>query len=195
MKIILNESQYKKLIDSELDEMMMSDHGGVRVDSRIFDPKKKFLTVVVGNPTDHYSKFEDIFRVFKEDKILEDIKRKLDYLSKKNFFFKNKVGIILHKFNFNPKNDYLPILSGPNYLTPEEKKELINDPKNVIYYSDKQKHEGERTIGDCLLAVAEGDSIITIYFGRIGYFNKNLKEIITDPYSIEFYLKEKSFKK
>lgn len=184
MKIIISESQYKNLMENSLDEMMMSAHAFTRVYERFLDPKRRFLIVTVGESRkgDYY--FEDVGKIFKTDEMIDEFKKRINYILRRNISVEKEVGIIIYKFNFKISD----ILWNKGW-NPSKLNNIINLSRNQakIYLSDKRKEElddEKRTVGDCLFAVVNNNNIETIYFARSKELDGS-KEIIKNPYDID----------
>jgi len=184
MRIIISESQYKNLMENSLDEMMMTSHAFDRVYKRFLDPKRRFLIVTVGEGSRGDLNFVDVGKIFKTDEMIEEVKKRVNYILDRNISFEKEVGVILYRIPFKISD----ILWNKGWNTIKLSK-IIEQSRNKykIYLSDKrieESGEDKRTIGDCLYAIIRNNEIKTMYFARPEQL-KGEKEIIYNPYDID----------
>lgn len=184
MRIIISESQYKNLMENSLDEMMMSPHAYQRVYERFLDPKRRFLIVTVGEGSAGDFNFVDVGKIFKTDEMIEEVKKRINYILRRNISSEKEVGVIIYKFDFKISD----ILWDKGWNSVKVSN-LISSSRNKykIFLSDKRIEESgeeKRSVGDILYASIKDNNIKTLYFARPEQL-KGEKEIIKNPYDID----------
>lgn len=188
MKIIITESQYKNLINTQLDELMMSHHASVRLNNRFFNSDKKFLTVTIGKGSREGVNYIDVGMLPKTDEMIQEVKKRIDFILKYNINKHKNLGIILYKFEY----DLSDIIWNEGWNSSKVINYMFKNKYNM-YLSDESLGDEvtnhTRSIGDSLYAVVRDNIITTIFIVKSEQY-KSEKEVIKNPYDIVSYSTE-----